>query len=192
VDLVIALGAKAPELLLAWGEDLFEDIPVVVINSNPKHRLTEPTKINVTPLLWGTDFKKTVQLIQDIRPQTKNLFVVSGVSLADENGYKRAIEALRKNAAALQVESLKDLAKGDLLQKVRNFPKDSAILFTTYFRDAAGQYCPVSGAINLGGSQRNHHRCRDTHPGTNFFCRASADPAQAAQPGGGGISTASG
>jgi hypothetical protein len=91
VDLVIAMGAKAPELLLACGEDPFGDVPIVVVNSNPKHLLNELTKINVTPLLWGTDFKNTVHMIQDIRPQTKNLFVVSGVSLADGNGYKRAM-----------------------------------------------------------------------------------------------------
>jgi hypothetical protein len=66
VDLVIAMGGKAPELMLACGEDLFGDIPVVLIFSNPKHRLNELKQLNVTPLLWGTDFKKTVQLIQDI------------------------------------------------------------------------------------------------------------------------------
>jgi len=37
MDLVIAMGGKAPELLLACGKDLFGDIPVVVISSNPKY-----------------------------------------------------------------------------------------------------------------------------------------------------------
>ena len=139
IDLVIAMGGKSPELLLACGEDLFGDIPVVLISSNRKYLLNELKKLNVTSLLWGFDFKKTVQIIQDIRPQTKNLFIVSGVSLADENLYTRAIEALRENAAELNIESLKDLAMRNLLEKVRNLPEDSAILFVSYFRDVTGQ-----------------------------------------------------
>jgi ABC-type uncharacterized transport system substrate-binding protein len=139
VDLVIALGGKAPELLLACGKDLFGDIPVVVISSNPKYLSNELKQFNITPLLWGMDFKKTVQLIQDIRPQTKNFFVVSGVSLGDENIYKRVMAALREKAGDLHVQSLKDLAVGNLLQKVSKLPKDSAILFGSYFRDAEGK-----------------------------------------------------
>jgi hypothetical protein len=51
IDLVIAMGGKSPELLLACGEDLFGGIPMVVISSNLKHPLNDPKKPNVTSLL---------------------------------------------------------------------------------------------------------------------------------------------
>ena len=139
MDLVIAIGGKAPELLLACGADLFGDIPVILISSNPQFLLNELKTLNVTPLLMGFDIQKTVQIIQDVRPQTRNLFVVSGVSKGDENLYKRTMRALRENAAVLKIETLKDFAIGNLLERVRNLPEDSAILFTSCFRDAVGQ-----------------------------------------------------
>ena len=38
--------------------DLFGDIPVIVISSNPKYKLNELKHFDITPLLLGMDFKK--------------------------------------------------------------------------------------------------------------------------------------
>ena len=140
MDLVVAVGDESTELLLAYGEELFGNIPVVLVNSSRQHLLNEIRKPHITSLLWGLDIKKTVQIIQDVRPQTKNIFIISGASVTDENTNTRAIEALRENAAELNIESLKDLTIDNLLKKVRNLPEDSAILFLSYFRDATGKY----------------------------------------------------
>lgn len=71
MDLVLAVGDESKDLLLAYGEKLFGNIPVVLITSDRKHVPNEIMKPNMTSLSWGFDIEKTVKIIQDVRPQTK-------------------------------------------------------------------------------------------------------------------------
>lgn len=140
VDLVLAVGDESTDLLLEYGEALFGDIPVVLITTDQKNLPRSLLKPNMVSLVWGHDFGKTGALIQDLLPQTKNLFVVSGTSLTDRKIKNLAVEALAELHGRFTMQYLDDFSAEDLLLKVTQLPEDSAILYLSIFRDANGQY----------------------------------------------------
>ncbi len=140
IDLVFEMGGDSRDLLFANEEKLFGNIPVVLITNDGQHLPSEIMKPNMTPLSWGFDIKRTIKIIQDVRPQTKNLFMISGISQIDQSLNSLALEALKEYGAKLNVENLNGLAVVNLLEKAANLPEDSAILYLSLFRDASGQY----------------------------------------------------
>ena len=90
--------------------------------------------------MWGFDIRKTFKLIQVVLPQTKHLFVISGASLTDRKLKKIALESLRDFDGKLKIEYLSGFAIENLLEKVAQLPKNSAILFLTLFLDANRRY----------------------------------------------------
>ena len=104
MDLVLVMGDESVDLMLEYGEALFGDIPAVLITTDQKNLPPSRLKPNMVSLVFGFDFAKTGALIQDLLPQIKNLFVISGTSLTDRKLKNLAVEALgyhsfRKNLA---------------------------------------------------------------------------------------------
>ena len=140
IDLVLVAGDELTDMFLEFSEELFADIPVVLI-SNFHHNLPQKAlKPNMMSLAWGFDIRETFKLIQDVRPQTKHLFVISGASITDRRLKVLAIESLRDSDGKLDIQYLSGLAAENLIEKVTQLPKYSAILFLSLFRDANGQY----------------------------------------------------
>jgi len=134
MDLVLAVGDEAASLLLEYGEDLFGQIPFVLISSKSKNLRQKLLKSNMTSLFWGVDFRKTINIIQDVLPQTRNLFIISGSSLTSRRLNKLAHKSLQ--GVEFNNKFLADLAIEDLLEKVTLLPDNSAILYLSLLRDA--------------------------------------------------------
>ncbi len=139
VDLVLAMGDEAADLLLEHGNKLFGDIPVVLITT--KHKKIDPDllKPKMIPMVWGFDFKKTGKLIVDLLPKTKNIFVVSGTALTDQKLQTLAIEGFAGLGKNVTINYLDDYSREALLVKITQLPEDSVIFFLSFFRDANGQ-----------------------------------------------------
>ncbi len=137
MDLVLVMGDESVELMAEYDEVLFGNVPVVLITTEEiTPGLLKP---NMTSMVWGFDFTKTGALIQDLLPKTKNLFVISGISLTDQKLKNLAVEALVEFEDQYIIHYLDDLSKEDLLLKVTQLPENSAIFFITLFRDVNGQ-----------------------------------------------------
>ena len=139
LDLVLTVGDEATELLSVYSEELFGDTPLVMVTTNHKKMPDSLLKPNIVSLEWGFDFAKTGTLIQDILPETKNLFIVSGTSLTDQNMKDVATKQLNKVDARFTTHYLDDLSVEELLVRVTQLPDNSAILFLSLFRDANGK-----------------------------------------------------
>jgi len=133
------MGDESTDLLLEYGEALFGDIPLVLITTNQKNLPRSRLKPNMVSMVWGFDFGKTGSLIQDLLPQIKNLFVISGTSLTDQKLKNLAVEALDELDVRFTIQYLDDFSAKDLLLKVAELPENSAIFYLTLFRDANGQ-----------------------------------------------------
>ena len=134
MDIVLAVGDEASNLLLEYGEDVFGQIPFVLISTKNKNLPQKFLKSNIISLFSKFDFIKTVNIIQDVLPQTRNLFIISGSSLTDRRLNKLAHESL--HGAGLNIKFLADLTIEDLLKTVARLPDNSAILYLSLFRDA--------------------------------------------------------
>ena len=139
MDLILAVGDESADLLFEYGgEELFGNIPVVLITTkskNLRHKLLKP---NIVSLTFGFDFAKTGALIQDLLPEIKNLFVISGTSLTDRKLKNIAVEALAELDSRFTIQYLEDFSAEDLFLKVGQLPEDSAIFFLSFFRDVNG------------------------------------------------------
>jgi len=139
MDMVIAVGDESTDLLIKYGTDLFGDIPAVFITIDRQDLPKENMKPHMTSLLWGWDFKKTINIIENSLPQSKHLFIVSGTSATGQKLRDLARAALTNYDGRLNVEYLSGLAVESLLEKVAQLPKNSAIFYLTIFRDATGK-----------------------------------------------------
>jgi len=140
VDMVFAVGDESADLCLEHGEELFGDIPMVLITIDQKNLPHNHLKPNMVSLEWGFDFGKTGTLIKDLLPQTKNLYVVLGTSLTGRKFKNLAAESLSELDGRFTIQYLDDFSAEDLLVKVTQLPENSAIFFLSFFRDANGQY----------------------------------------------------
>jgi len=140
VDMVFAVGDESADLCIEHGEELFGDIPMVLITIDQKNLPHNHLKPNMVSLEWGFDFGKTGTLIKDLLPQTKNLYVVLGTSLTGRKFKNLAAESLSELDGRFTIQYLDDFSAEDLLVKVTQLPENSAIFFLSFFRDANGQY----------------------------------------------------
>lgn len=139
IDLVLAVGDESTELLVNYGEELFGDTPVVLVTSEAAMVPRNLQKPNMTPLMWGWDTKNTIAIIRDLLPQAKHLFVVSGTSKMDLTVRETAYKALRNSDDGFNIQYLIDFDASELIEEVGHLPEDSAILYLSVFRDAAGK-----------------------------------------------------
>jgi nitrogen-specific signal transduction histidine kinase/ABC-type uncharacterized transport system substrate-binding protein len=139
MDVVIAVGDESTDLLIKYGTDLFGDIPVVYITIDRKDITKEIMRPHMTSLLWGWDFQKSINIIENTLPLSKHLFIISGTSTSDQKLRNLARAALANYDGRLNVEYLSGLAVESLLEKVAQLPENSAIFYLTIFRDANGK-----------------------------------------------------
>ena len=155
VDLILALGDESSELMLEAGEELFGDIPMVLVTAENKTISPVLLRPNMLPLAWGLDFGKTGALIPQLLPDTKNLFVISGTSVTDREIKNQAVEGLSRLNNLFTIEYLDDYSLENLLLKVANLPEDSAILFLSFFHDANKEYYVPRSVMSQVSLQAN-------------------------------------
>jgi PAS domain S-box-containing protein len=139
MDLIIAVGDEAVDMLLDYGEKLFPEIPIVLISGERKTLQRDFLKPNMTSLLWGTDIRANVELIQEILPHTRHIFIVAGTSPTDRAALRRAQAALGQDTKRFGVRYLTDISANDLIKEATRLPEQSALLFLVFFRDAEGK-----------------------------------------------------
>jgi PAS domain S-box-containing protein len=139
MDLIIGVGDEAVDMLLDYGETLFPEIPTVLISGERKTLQRDFIKPNMTSLIWGTDIRAGVELIREILPQTRHIFIVAGTSQTDRTALKRAQAALGQDTKRFGVRYLTDISGNDLIKEAAKLPEQSALLFLVFFRDAEGK-----------------------------------------------------
>ena len=138
MDLVIGVGDEAADFLVEYGVRLFGEIPMIIISANPKTLQRDFLKSNMTSLLWGADIQGNVTLIEELMPNTRRLFIVSGSSLSDREAQKLAQTSLREYQGPVEINYIGDDSQAALLEKVAQLPKNAALLYLAINRDAKG------------------------------------------------------
>ena len=138
MDVIIGLGDEAADILVETGEAVFGKIPTVIVSANPKVLQRKFLKPHMTSLLWGADIRVNVDLIEELFPKTRRLFIVSGSSVTDREAEKLARNTLRKYGGPFEINYISDVSKSALLEKIARLPENSALLYLVFTRDARG------------------------------------------------------
>jgi PAS domain S-box-containing protein len=138
MDLIIGIDDEAVSLLLDYGDRLFPGIPIVLITAERKNLHIDLSHPQMTSLLWEVDIRSNVELIGELLPQTHHIYIVAGTSPSDHEALKLAQESLREGTKRFTIHYLTDMSAKDLVKKVAQLPKQSAILYLVFSRDAEG------------------------------------------------------
>ena len=153
MDLVIGIDDEAADLLLKFGKKLFPDVPIVLITAKSKYFESDRLEPNMTSLLWELDIRANIELISDLMPQTRHIFVVAGTSQSDREVLEAVQAYLREETKRLEIHYLTDVSASELLKKVSMVPKHSAILYLAFSRDAEGKSFVPREILSMVSSQ---------------------------------------
>ncbi len=138
IDLVIAFGNETSDLMSEYAIDLFGDIPLILVTDQLKDSSKYLLKENWLLTYWGIDVKKTSMIIQQLLPDRKNLFIITGQSLTDQKFKAITQKSLSQLNDPFTTHYLDDLSLEELLLKVSQLPDNAVILFLSFLRDIKG------------------------------------------------------
>lgn len=149
---VIAVYPRALDLLIAGRRRLFSGIPIVAteIASDYAAGLEQsPHRGFVTATVVGDNVGAVIDTILRLRPETKRVALVSGVSPNDVYGERLIRGILRQYAGRLELIGLTGLSLVETLSRVGSLPGDSAVLYESVLRDATGKNFVPRQALSL-------------------------------------------
>jgi len=155
MDLIVGVDDEAVDLLLDFGEKVFPEIPIVLITAERKTLQRDLLKPNMISLLWGADIRANVELIGEILPQTRHIFVVAGTSPSDHEALKLAQASLREDTKRFAIRYLTDISASDLIKEATQLPEQSAILYLVFSRDAEGKSFVPRNILSILSKQVN-------------------------------------
>lgn len=144
-DIVVASGGFS-DFLLKYRDELFPDIPVVsIFNKHDKHKETSPYMLDEDLILTPKeDYNKNLELIQDLHPEVKKIYIVIGNSESEKKIIKDIKTLTESYNKKIEFIYLNEMSYYEMLNTVERASDDSAILFVRWFIDAEGKsFIPV-------------------------------------------------
>ena len=139
IDVVVGIIGPALEFLLKYGEAIFPGTPIVFCGIDRKELGERSLPPHVRGVLVKREFAPTLDIVLGLHPGTKQVFVVAGTSDFDDRLLNQARSEFLAYAERVAFTYLSELPLPDVLAEVAKLPPQSVVLFTTFFRDSAGQ-----------------------------------------------------
>jgi PAS domain S-box-containing protein len=138
-DLIILLyvgNLGVAEKLL---EQIFPGTPVVATGLTEEDLPAGPLGDRITGIAQRFDPTGTIRIILRLQPEVRRIVVIGGSTEVDRQVTTRARQASRLFAGAVEFEFWDRRSMDDILKAVTLLPPQTAILFTTMFRDDSGR-----------------------------------------------------
>jgi signal transduction histidine kinase len=156
VDVIVAMGPMPIKLLSQVSETFLPDVPVVICGTSEEQAGYPKLGARFTGSWINVEPAKTVDLALKLFPETKHVVVVGGTSPFD-----RGIEGIMRSSqnsypALVDFTYLTDLEMPTLQEQLGHLPSQTVILYTSFFRDAAGsQFVNATTALPLVSEAAN-------------------------------------
>jgi PAS domain S-box-containing protein len=155
IDVIVAAMGPSLDFLLAHAEEIFPGIPIVFCGVDQREIESRNLKSNVTGVLVKRRFKETLDAALRLQPNTRQVVFIAGTSDFDKRLLEQAMGELRPYEDRLAFRYLTNLALDELLKEVSQLPPHTIILFSTVFRDGAGQSFITHNVVSLVSKQAN-------------------------------------
>jgi len=146
MDLVVTVGPPALRFILQYGEQLWPSVPKVFSAVDGKPQQLPP---NITGVYGFFRFTPSLELALRLQPDLRHVFYVGGFSPAELDRKSIAQREFQPYAGRLDFTYLNDLPLPTLLDRLSNLPPQSAVLFTTYFKDSTGEMFVTANVAQL-------------------------------------------
>jgi len=133
-DLVIALGDVATEFVTTNRDHLFKEIPAVFLANSPDARVVG----NSSGFVLERNFTETLRLIEQLQPDVRNVFVVTGGAAADRAFERQARAQFKPFESRWTFTYLTGLTAGDLERRLAALPEHSVVYYVLVTEAGAG------------------------------------------------------
>jgi signal transduction histidine kinase len=137
-QLVVAIGPQAVGFMQRQRRNLWRDARVVFAGV-PLNIAMSIEDLDFPGVTFRTDAVQTLALAKRLVPRARRVLLVSGASEFDRLMARVTERELVDSKPALQIERLTGPTLEGLFAAVRALPPETVILYTTMFRDGAGQ-----------------------------------------------------
>jgi len=138
IDVIIAMGPAPIRFLSHFSETFLPDVPIVFCGSTQVQAGNPKLTSRFTGSWMTFDAAKTLEAARQLSPEIRNVVVVSGSSQFDKATLRLTKSSLDAHPVPLEFTYLTDLDISSLLERLRNLPKRTVVLYTSFFRDATG------------------------------------------------------
>jgi PAS domain S-box-containing protein len=143
-EIIIAADNYAYEFAIAHHDRLFKDTPVVFCGVENFDKKNIPIRLQryFTGVVEYKVIRKNVQLIKDLFPHIKNLYIVSDDSFSSLAIKKQILDETKEFKTQFNIVYDNQINIDTLTQKINSLPADSVVLFTSLYKDMFGRYIP--------------------------------------------------
>jgi PAS domain S-box-containing protein len=147
-DLIIAHYKQAATFLGRFGHEIFGDkVPVVLAGIESEDYRNFRFPANFTGVATTYNIRRNLDLILQLHPKTKTVYVVAGLS---SNVVNDAIKETANYKDRLKIVIWNTLPFDRILEEAARLPKDAAIIYTAMQVDVSGKrYIPAAAAREL-------------------------------------------
>ena len=143
IDLAIAILTPSLNFLLNYGSVIFPGTPIIFCGVDKTELANRSLPPNVRGFLQKREFAPTVEIALSLHPGTERAVVVAGTSDFDTKLLEQAKMEFGLYGNRLDFQYLTTLSLQDLLTELSHLPPRTLVLYTSLFRDGAGEtYVP--------------------------------------------------
>jgi signal transduction histidine kinase len=137
-DLIVTIAGPAAVFARKYRRELFPDTPLLFAAVDQSYLGNAPLGNNEAAVAALNDFPGIVDDILQVRPQTRQVFMISGSGDIGKFWRKRLEELFSRFRGRVQFIWSDDLSLPEILDRCSKLPENSAIFFLTLGTDATG------------------------------------------------------
>ncbi|WP_342373758.1 ATP-binding protein [Myxococcus stipitatus] len=171
-DALLAFRTDTIQLALELRQELWPDIPLVVLSEDGQLWEHQPRPERVAGLWLRYDLRATVELALRLLPDTRRLAFVNGSSPWEQAQQAQLVRELQPllSQRGLEFIDLTNLPLAEMLARAKALPDDTAVLTYTFMTDPSGR--PFVGReiarMFLAACNRPSFALHDTVMGLGF------------------------
>ena len=155
LDLIIAAGPSPIQFMVESHETFFKDTPVVFCGATKEEAGNPQFGSYFTGVWLNRQPEKTLDAALHLLPATRHVVVVGGAGLYDRELEAAVKKSLTIYESQLEITYLTDLAMPALIERLKQLPSDTIVLYTALERDKAGTYFPRATSLEMLTSVAN-------------------------------------
>src|SRR5688572_30396620 len=137
-DLIVTLAGPAAAFARKYRKQLFPDVPLLLASVNQQYLRDAPLGDNETAVAVASDFPGVIDLILELLPRTKQVFVVVGSGPSGSFWSRELQTRFMRFQDRLTFIWSGGLSLTEILHQCASLPRDSAILYLSLGTDGWG------------------------------------------------------
>jgi PAS domain S-box-containing protein len=142
IDAIITVGPPAIDFLMSEGGNIFSEVPIIasqMVESTAKGLERSPLRRFATGIVTADNAAALLDIALQLRPGTKRIALVAGVTPLDFTMEQMLRNALKPNLEKLELIDLTKMPMQEILVRIGSLPPNTIVFFSSIFKDGEGR-----------------------------------------------------